>query len=155
MLKVMYLRRVIGRPPPPLDPPLPCWSMLGLLIPAAGPSSVRQVVALGTDGVQLYVRSRVTHADLTGHTWRALTVPPPEPAAASRSGSVTSLPAEAQDTAGQSGSPGPPGSLSAETAAAGGDTRSAAEAAGSQRDSDSSSGEMGRQKSRTSAGNVT
>ena len=46
----------------------------------------RQVVALGTDGVQLYVRGRVSHAELTGHTWRPLTVPHPGAAGSSRSG---------------------------------------------------------------------
>ena len=105
------------------------------------------MVALGTDGVQLYLRGRVTHAELTGHTWRPLTVPPPTPAAASRSGSVASLssassvPAASVPAAPTVQSDSPRQTLMAPVeglAAAGGDTQSTGEAAGSHRDSDSS-----------------
>ncbi|XP_043220428.1 tectonin beta-propeller repeat-containing protein 1-like isoform X1 [Amphibalanus amphitrite] len=94
---------------------------------SVGPNN--QVVALGTDGVQLYVRGRVSHAELTGHTWRPLTVPHPGAAGSSRSGSVASLPVPASVPA--DWPDGPP--------AASGDGQGAPEPAGCPYDSDTSS----------------
>ena len=100
-----------------------------------------QVVALGTDGLQLYLRDRVSAAELTGHTWRPLTVPLPEPPPTSRPGSPASLQPEPPSAPAGPGEPQAAGRDWPGGAGPAGDTRSTSEdTAGSQRDSDSSSG---------------